>query len=257
MIERIALITDFGVGSPYVGQVKLRLAALAPRVGVVDLVSDLPSFCPDLAAYLVPALARDVPAGTLFLCVVDPGVGGPRAPIALQADGCWYVGPDNGLLSVVARRARELRIRYLNWRPERMSGSFHGRDLFAPVAAMLAAGELPESSPLQMGDIVGFDWPDELERVIYVDAYGNLMTGIRSSAVDLEVRLPVAGREIVYARTFCEVSPGRPFWYENSLGLVELAVNQGSASRLLGLGPGDPVGARQNDLGRATPKRVD
>ena len=105
MIDRIALVTDFGPGGPYVGQLKLRLSELVPGIPVIDLVSDLTPFRSDLAAYFLPALVRDIPNSTLYLCVVDPGVGGERAALAVLADGNWYVGPDNGLLAVVARRA--------------------------------------------------------------------------------------------------------------------------------------------------------
>jgi S-adenosylmethionine hydrolase len=240
-IERIALITDFGSGGPYIGQMMLRLADLAPGVGVVDLVSDLPPFRPDLAAYLLPALVRDVPEGTLFLCVVDPGVGGERAAIASEADGRWYVGPDNGLFVPVIRRATRSRTLRVNWRPGWLSESFHGRDLFCPIAAMLARGVTPDAEPVSSEVLVGNDWPVNCHKVIYRDRYGNLMTGLGASAVSPESRLIAAGRDIGYARTFCEVAPGEAFWYVNSLGLVEIAVNQGRADGLLGLAAGDAI----------------
>jgi S-adenosylmethionine hydrolase len=224
-----------------VGQLKLRLASLSPGSRVIELVSDLPPFRPDLSAYLLPAIVRDLPKGTVYLCVVDPGVGGQRVALAVEADGCWFVGPDNGLLSIVARRARQARVLRVDWRPLRISASFHGRDLFAPVAAMLAAGQSPTAQAIDAGSIAGADWPDELARVIYVDHYGNLMTGLRASSLQRDTVLGIRGLELRFARTFCEVPQDTAFWYENAFGLVELAVNKGEACGVLGLGVGDPV----------------
>jgi len=241
MLDRIALVTDFGSRSPYVGQMRLRLDALLPRVPVIELESDLAPFRPDLAAYFLPALARDMPARTLYVSVVDPGVGSERAVLAVEADGDWYLGPDNGLLALVARRARRVRILRVDWRPERLSASFHGRDLFCPIAAKLVEQESLEWAPLDRGDMLGSDWPEELSKVIYADNYGNLITGIRAACLDESARMIVAGREVRCARTFCEVPAGQAFWYENCFGLVELAVNQGNARLALGLEVGDEV----------------
>jgi S-adenosylmethionine hydrolase len=247
-VQRIALVTDFGAAGPYVGQMKLRLGELAPTIPVMDLVSDLPPFRPDLAAYLLPALVRDTPAGTLYLCVVDPGVGGERLALSLWAGGNCFVGPDNGLLAIVARRAADSSLRRVDWRPPHLSESFHGRDLFAPVAAMLARGEDPGSGEIDPGAMTGIDWPDDLPHIVYADGYGNLMTGIRACQARRDALVHAGERALGFARTFCEVQPGTAFWYENALGLVELAVNQGRADRLLGLAPGDPV-----SLGKPAP----
>jgi S-adenosylmethionine hydrolase len=242
-IRRIALVSDFGPG-PYVGQVRLVLDALLPGLPVVDLVSDLAPFRPDLAAYLLPALVRDTPPGTLFLCVVDPGVGGERAALALEADGRWFVGPDNGVLGAVARRSRYLRALRVGWRPVWSSQSFHGRDLFAPIAARICCGEDLQGQRLDGPSLVGWDWPEDLARVVYVDAYGNLISGVRADRLEPQARLSVSGLDIPWARTFCEAAPGSAFWYENGFGLVEIAVNQGRADKVLGLGPGSDLPLR-------------
>jgi len=184
-------------------------------------------------------LARDVPRRTLYVCVVDPGVGGNRAALAVLADGDWYVGPDNGVLALVARRSRFRQVLRIDWRPANLSDSFHGRDLFAPVAAMLCEGTVPSCAEIESGRMVGASWPNELPRIVYVDPYGNLMTGLRAASLDRGTTLEAGGRVLRYARTFCEVPAGTAFWNENSVGLVELAVNQGDASAVLGLGPGD------------------
>jgi S-adenosylmethionine hydrolase len=114
------------------------LAAQAPRVPVLDLLNDVPDYDVECAAHLLAALAPQFPAATVFLAVVDPGVGTRRGAIVVEADGRSFVGPDNGLLSVVYQRAPKRRCRSIAWRPSRLSSSFHGRDLFAPVAARLA-----------------------------------------------------------------------------------------------------------------------
>jgi hypothetical protein len=129
----------------------------------------------------------------------------------------------------------------VDWRPERLSASFHGRDLFCPIAAKLVEQEPLEWVPLDRGDMLGSDWPDELSKVIYADNYGNLITGIRSASLDKSARLIVARREVRRARTFCDVPAGTDFWYEDCFGLVELAVNQGNARHALSLEVGDQV----------------
>ena len=134
----IVLCTDFGLEGPYTGQVKAVLARAAPAVPVIDLFADLPPFRPQGAAYLLAAYGEFFVAGDVIPTVVDPGVGGPRAALALEADGRWYVGPDNGIFELVLRRAQAARGWRIDWRPPALSATFHGRDLFAPVAAALA-----------------------------------------------------------------------------------------------------------------------
>src|SRR6516225_11068809 len=128
---------------------KAVLHQLAPTVPAIDLFADAPIGNPKASAYLLAAYAQWFVAGTVFLCVVDPGVGGTRPPIILEADGRWYVGPGNGLFELVERRATSKRRWDIDWKPGRLSDSFHGRDLFAPVAAMLARGEPPPGRPCQ------------------------------------------------------------------------------------------------------------
>jgi S-adenosylmethionine hydrolase len=240
-VRRIAVVTDFGEAGPYVGQMELRLHELAPEIPVIRLLSDATVFRPDLAAYLLPALVRHPAAGTLYLCVIDPGVGGERGVLAVAADGNWFVGPDNGLFAVLVRRATSCEILRVDWRPPQMSQSFHGRDLFAPIAAMLAKGEAMPIVRIEFGAIHGSDAPDELGRIIYVDHYGNLMTGLRADRLDRRAIVTAGDHRLPFARTFCAVPCGSAFWYENASGLVELAVNQGRADRLLDLCPGDAV----------------
>ena len=235
----LVLFTDFGPGDPYVGQLHWVLAASAPGVRVIDLLHRAPAYDVMSSAYLLAALAAPFPAAAVFMAVVDPGVGGERAPIMVHADGRWYVGPDNGLFELVMRRAERSAAYRILWRPEHVSASFHGRDLFAPAAAMLAGGRRPEHGvfePLRRAD-----WPDDLARVVYTDHFGNVFTGIRGSMLDSARIVAVAGRRLPYRRVFSEAEEGAPFWYVNSSGLVELSLRGGSAAELLELQVGDAI----------------
>lgn len=238
----IYLYTDFGSRDIYLGQLKAALQLRAPGVAVIDLCNDLPDYALLHSAHLLAALAGKLEdRDAVLLCVVDPGVGGPRRPLVLQADGRWLVGPDNGLMAVVASRAKACRCWEILWRPAELSRSFHGRDLFAPVAAMLASGTLPPDALREIGDARPCAEMGDLAEIIYVDHYGNALTGLRAASVAEDARLGVAGAVLARAGTFAEVPPGSAFWYENSLGLVEIAVNQGSAAAQLQLRPGAPV----------------
>lgn len=236
----IFLFTDFGASDLYVGQMKARLLTANPDARMVDLLHQAPNFDVRAGAHLLAALAPQLAHG-VTLAVVDAGVGSKRRPVAVQADNGWYVGPDNGLLSVLAARAQTSRCWEIIWQPPHLSHSFHGRDLFAPIAAMLESGAwwphaLREVSGLNI-DLGAAD----LAEVIYTDHYGNAMTGLRSGHLPQETEIIVAGHRIGYARVFAEAPQGAPFWYENSIGLVEIAVNRGSAAQLLGVGPGSLV----------------
>lgn len=237
----IVLFTDFGLSGPYTGQVKAVLAAEAPAVPVIDLFADAPMADPKAAAYLLAGYCVWFPERTAFLCVVDPGVGGARPPVIVEADGRRFVGPGNGLFELVQRRARRVETFEITWRPEWLSATFHGRDLFAPVAARLARGEAVPGKARPADWMRRPDWPDDLAEIVYVDHYGNAMTGLRAAMLGEGTRIAAAGRELARARTFGDAPAGDAFWYENSNGLVEIAVNRGRADRDLGLAVGTPI----------------
>lgn len=240
-VAMIVLFTDFGLEGPYTGQMKAALYRDAPGVPIIDLFADAPVGDPKASAYLLAAYAAWFPEGTVFLSVVDPGVGGDRPPVVVEADGRVFVGPGNGLLELVQRRAAKSAGFEIVWRPARLSASFHGRDLFAPVAAMIARGDKPARRPIDEARVRRPDWPDDLAAIVYIDHYGNAMTGMRAAALRPETKLVVAGRTLVKARTFSDQPQGEAFWYENSNGLAEIAVNRGRADRDLGLAVGAPV----------------
>ncbi len=238
----IFLFTDFGVADIYVGQVKAVLQQQAPGVAVIDLLHEAPAFDVRASAHLLAACAAQIPHGSVTLAVVDPGVGGTRGAVALNADERWFAGPDNGLLSVLAARARVCANWRIIWQPEQLSESFHGRDLFAPVVAAIARGEFPAGKATPTARLgVEFGGTD-LGEIIYVDHYGNAFTGLRAQGLPRDTRIVVGGKWFDHARVFSEVSTGDVFWYENSLGLVEIAGNACNAAEKLALKVGQQVG---------------
>jgi S-adenosyl-L-methionine hydrolase (adenosine-forming) len=237
----VFLFTDFGSADIYVGQVKAVLHARVPGSPVIDLLNDAPSFDVLASAHLLAAFARHLPAPSVLLGVVDPGVGSARGAVALEADGRWFVGPDNGLFSIVRARSRSSACFALDRLPQPASASFHGRDLFAPAAAAIANGSADmHGHGARQTLAVELD-PADLARVIYIDHYGNALTGVRAGAFDSRTTVEIKERVLTHARVFSDAPRGELFWYENSIGLIEIAANQASASALLGLAVGDEI----------------
>lgn len=237
----IVLFTDFGTRDPYVGQVKARIHEVAPAQQLVDLLHEAPDYNTHAGAHLIAAFAPTFPPGTVFLCVVDPGVGTDRDGVVVMAGGRWFVGPDNGLLSVAAARNNDSMVWRISWVPQTVSVTFHGRDIFAVIAALIAKGEFPEDKlQSKSGLHVEFDSGD-LPRVIYVDHYGNAWTGQRGAGIPAGTRVVAGSAEFRHAETFGAVGKGEGFWFTNSVGLIELAINRGSAADKLGLKVGDSV----------------
>lgn len=236
----IVLFSDFGASGPYVGQVKAVLARQAPGLAVIDLLHEAPAMNPRASAYLLAALAPSIKGDAVFMCVVDPGVGTDRRALALKADGRWFVGPDNGLLDIVALRAGSAEWWQIDWRPQELSATFHGRDLFAPVAARLARGESPPGTRCD-SPAKARNWPMDLPEVVYLDPYGNAATGLRGKIVGTEVVLRANQRCFQPVTTFGDAPAGTAIWYENSNGHAELAVSEGSAAGSCGLRVGTAV----------------
>jgi S-adenosylmethionine hydrolase len=188
----------------------------------------------------------------VFVVVVDPGVGSARAGLVLAAGGHWFVGPDNGLLTVVGARARDARWWRLPSADATAAPTFHGRDVFAPAAVRLARGDFAALGAVIVAapDVV-FD-AGELARAIYVDHYGNVWSGLRAANLPRATRVRAGGVEFAHAETYARVDKGQSFWYVNSVGLLEIAVNRGSAAEVYGLAPGARIellasaGARLN-----------
>jgi S-adenosylmethionine hydrolase len=238
----IYLFTDFGYQGPYVGEIQALLQRRLTHQQTTNLMHDAPRFNPRASAYLLAALAQQFEYGDICLAVVDPGVGDPdRRPIWLDVDGINFVGPDNGLLSVIAQRGKEVHCHAVTWRPDTLSRSFHGRDLFAPLAVKVALRERIESDLFSVNELVGADWPADLGELIYIDHFGNAITGLRGDQLKRDAQLVVNKTELSFAETFSSVPPQQAFWYINSMGLVEVAVNQGDAAAKLALSIGMSV----------------
>lgn len=238
----IQIFTDFGGYGPYVGEMKAVLARDLPGTCLVDLMHDAPAFNPRASAYLLTALSKQFVAGDICLAVVDPGVGDhTRRAIIVEAGGVRYIGPDNGLFALVVRSAAVVKCEEILWRPAKLSNSFHGRDLFAPVVNRIARGIDVETRIIPVGSLVGTEYPDQLGEIIYIDHYGNAVTGLAAERVSRQETLQTQAWALRYARTFSSAVPEEPFWYINSMGLVEIAVNQGNASNILGLSVGMAV----------------
>jgi S-adenosylmethionine hydrolase len=249
----VTLLSDFGSASPYPAQMKAVLAAACDAV-LVDITHDVPRHDVRAGAYLLAAVAAAAPAGTVHLAVVDPEVGTARRGLVVEAGGQLFVGPDNGLLLPAARRLGTPQV-YALPVPQDLpvSATFHGRDVFAPVAARLARGTPPHVVGRPLDRWVDLDLGTGVRRgsrlrgeVIYVDPFGNLITNIPSSALperDVPVELTVGrararGR---VARTYGAVARGALAVVPGSDGLLEVAVREASAAARLRASAGAPV----------------
>jgi len=241
----IVLSTDFGLEGPYTGQIKAVLYQQAPNSHVIDLFSDLPSFNPSASAVLLAAYSQNFPDDSIFLTVVDPGVGMPeRKGVVVRTAKQWFVGPNNGLFDRVIAMERDVRCWEVTWQPEGVSDSFHGRDLFAPIAAELSEGRFPTEKlsliTADRHDLVELSSPS----IVYIDHFGNLITSLLAGDIVMTATFILSGHEINYARTFGEVEIGALFWYKNSNGLVEIASNSSSAAKMLNASTGDALTLR-------------
>jgi hypothetical protein len=221
---------------------KAQIVERAPEHPIIDLFHDVPAHDVRAASVLLASHAVDFPYASVFVCVVDPGVGtDARLPGAVFAGGRWFVGPLNGLFEHVIRRFGDAKAYEITWRPERLSASFHGRDLFAPIAAEIAVGNMRNIAPLDLQEIRHEEFPDDVEEIVYADGFGNLMTGVRAASLGTDDVLSVAGRTLARHHTFDEGESGSLFCYENAVGLMEIAANRANARKILSIGPGTPI----------------
>ena len=244
----VTLLTDFGMQDYYVGAMKGVIASLAPGVPILDLSHEVPPGDVRAGAFLLAHATETFPSGTVHCAVVDPGVGTERRAIVCAHNGQLFVAPDNGLVSwAVGPEAQAWVIERLR-PPEGAPATFHGRDLFAPVAARLAAGMAPEGVGRPVTDVVRLEWPEPVRRgpsefqgeVVFVDRFGNLVSNVPAEWVGTGQgwRVEIGGQTAPLARTFGDVAPGQLVSYPGSAGLIEVAVRDGSAAARLGLGRG-------------------
>ena len=256
----VTLLTDFGTADYFVGAMKGAVLASNPSARVVDITHEVPPYDVVAGAFTLRAAFETFPAGTVHVAVVDPGVGSSRRAVAVAGRGHTFVGPDNGIFGHVYERVRPFRVFHLtnasHFRRE-VSPTFHGRDIFAPVAGALSRGVGAEELGPEVFDFVRLP-SAAVEKagggtlvgaVIHVDRFGNLITNITPAELDDEAfargaRLLVSGREVRrFRRFFAEDAegPGEPFAVWGSAGLLEVAVFRDSAARALGAKRGDRV----------------
>jgi S-adenosylmethionine hydrolase len=261
-VKVITFLTDFGLQDDFVGTCHGVMAGIAPDARVIDVTHGIPPHAILQGALVLRSTTRYMPVG-VHLAVVDPGVGSHRRPLALRtSDGRFFVGPDNGLLMLAADEfgvdaAHELADE--RYRLPDVSRTFHARDIFCPAAAHLAAGVPIDQlgPPIDPSELVHVDAPDPSvgksrisATVVGVDRFGNVATNMRddhlmSLGVErggrVEVRLTFERYYAVLAETFADVPPGELILYEDSYGLVTLAISNGNAARLTGVGVGDEL----------------
>ena len=262
----VALLTDFGLRDHYVGAMKGVVLAACPEATLVDVGHEVAAHDVMEGALTLAAVVTAFPAGTVFLAVVDPGVGSGRRGLAAEAGGYRFVGPDNGLLSLALSERERPRVHALTnaglFRHE-VSPVFHGRDVFAPVAGLLARGlPLEDVGPAVMDPVTlavpALEHPrpgDWRAVVLHVDRFGNLTTNLRKAeleAISASVPEGEAGllveledSVIPLARTYSDVAVGQPLALIGSSGRLEIAVHRGSAARVLGAGEGAVVRLRR------------
>lgn len=248
----ITLLTDFGLRDHFVGVMKGVIASIAPRVPVVDITHEVTPFAIHEGAFLLAQSWRYFPKGTIHVAIVDPGVGSARRPLLLESRGHYFIGPDNGLFTPILANAH-VKARVLDapryWLPE-VSSTFHGRDIFAPTAAHLAAGVKPSRLGTRISDPLtsaGFE-PRQLSEVVYdglilhSDRFGNLITNFPAAEFPLVTSIE-AGPHIVThrARTYAEAPAGAPCLIAGSAGYLEISIAAGSAAAQLGLNTGAPL----------------
>jgi len=252
----ITLTTDFGLSDHFVGVMKGVILGIAPAAQIVDISHGVDPYAIADGAFTIAQAYRYFPKKSIHVVVVDPGVGSARRPLLAEMAGQYFVAPDNGVLSMVFAREKP-RVRHIT--NERyflhpLSRTFHGRDVFSPVAAHLAAGVLPGKFGPRIEDClrVNFDQPSEAGKnkwtgiILKADHFGNLATNfhidqfpaVRTHAFSLTVGSWAIAR---LALTYSECAPGQLFAIVGSSGYIEVAASEGSAAGILGCGAGSPV----------------
>lgn len=252
----ITLLTDFGTAGHFAGVLKGVIATISPATPVVDITHEVPPYDIEQAAFLLNQSWPYFPNGTIHVAIVDPGVGSDRRPLLIEAEGHYFIGPDNGLFSLILATDKP-KTRHLNqpkfWLPN-PSTTFHGRDIFAPVAAHLSTGIKPAklgqliTDPMRSPSLT----PTRLSRrsyvgtVLHTDRFGNLVTNFSIAQFDTLRNRPftlMAGlnRVELYATTYAKCPPGELCVIPGSSGYWEVSIASDSAARQTGLIPGSPL----------------
>jgi S-adenosyl-L-methionine hydrolase (adenosine-forming) len=252
----ITLTTDFGTSDHFVGTMKGVILGISPRARIVDITHEIAAHDVNEAAFVIAQAWRYFPKGSIHVVVVDPGVGSARRPILCEAEGQFFIAPDNGVLSMIYDSSRH-KVRVLSNVKvflKNVSKTFHGRDVFAPAAAHLSKGLAPEKFGKPIHDFLRnfLMKPTRLSRhdwagvVLKIDRFGNMITNFHIDEFpdlaehSMELRAGVE-RITRMAKMYAETAVGELFAIVGSSGYVEVVVNQGSAAKRLGVGAGSPV----------------
>ena len=251
----VTLITDFGFLGEYVGAMKGAILKVNPRCQVIDVTHQIEPQDVLRASFILQNTYPFYPTGTVHVVVVDPGVGLSRRPVVLKKNGHFFVGPDNGVFTFLLSdkgRTEGYEITRREFFLSPLSETFHGRDLFAPVAGHLSLGKDPSRFGPRVGGFVRVKWPaprmqgkNLLGRILFSDSFGNLITNIAREEYgrmmkDRPLQIKGKGWRIDRVhRTYGQGKPGQPIALFGSAGLLEIAVNRSSAKKTLGLRPGD------------------
>ena len=236
----ITLLTDFGTADYYVGAVKGAILSVNPDAVIVDITHEIPAQDVETGAFLLLAAHKTFPRGTIHVVVVDPGVGSTRRPIIVSANDQFFVGPDNGIFSYICAH-RTFHVTAEKYFRPNPSSTFHGRDIFAPVAAVLSTGVAPEQFGPEIDDEVRLPSLETPLRIIHIDRFGNCVTNISRERFEGK-SLSINGRTITAVRNFYGEAPeGEIFAIWGSAGFLEISVNGGSAAQVLGAKRGDSV----------------
>lgn len=250
----IALLTDFGLSDPYAGVMKGVILQRRPDAVAVDLTHGVAPQDVRQAAFVLMESLDFFPDGTLFVCVVDPGVGSDRRILWARGSRHQFLAPDNGLLSWVERREKFHELRSVTNRKlflEPVSQTFHGRDIFAPVAAALAGGAAPDTLGPRVPDLERFPFPEPKKargrvkgEIITFDRFGNAITNLRPGDLPRGARFKHLGLDLGPLRAYyAEARAGRAVALTGSSGFIELSVSKGSFARHAEASVGDPVEA--------------
>jgi S-adenosylmethionine hydrolase len=243
----LTLTTDFGISDHYVGAMKGVILGICPRAQIVDISHEVTAYHIAEGAYLLSQAYRCFPKGTVHVAVVDPGVGSTRRAILLEGAGQFFVGPDNGVFAMVTAREKHKAREISNSRYFRhpVSRTFHGRDIFAPAGAHLAAGTPAARMGKAIHDLASldFEFDGRAGRVLHIDRFGNVVTNLRANVFDGRAAALRIGRTTIstFAVNYADEPRGRLFLIEGSSGYLEVSMNQGSAAKKTGCKVGAAV----------------
>ena len=253
----ITLTTDFGLADGFAGTMKGVIYSINPGATIIDISHEIGSQDLSEAAFLLESSCKYFPKGTVHVTVVDPGVGSRRRAIAVETEDYYFVAPDNGVLTRALAHEKVIKAVELTNRSyflDEVSNTFHGRDIFAPVAAHLSLGVSIEALGSEIDNLIELPFPEpEISQcgitghIVHVDRFGNLITDIprglfESPASDCKLSIEIAGIKLDrISQSYADVASGKPLAIFDSFGNLEIALNSGSAAEVLGVRKGDNV----------------